>query len=126
MQSQMQPRRNLDCAMAVSRLRQYTYMRAAMRSARTSNLDPDAKPGRPAKNRNTSHQHARLVWLIDFDSALESLTAEQIAILLYTYRDGFAQGRVAQMLGISARAISYKLTEALRALANKLDRMDML
>jgi len=109
--------------LAIARIRQWAQARVRLKSGQTMNY---ANPGRPNAKSRTSRQDAALVAVIDFERALESLSAEQQTVLVLKYRDRLSSSRVADAMACSVRKVDYLLEPARKALADKLDRLELL
>jgi len=109
--------------LAVARLRQWAQMRITLKSGKVANY---ANPGRPNIKARTNRFDAALVAVLDFERALRQLTAEQQTILILKYRDRLSASHVAQALGCSTRKVDYMTQPARLALADKLDRLNLL
>jgi DNA-directed RNA polymerase specialized sigma24 family protein len=107
--------------LAVLRLRQWAYDRAQARAGRTAVLAQRGFVERRSRNAD-----ARLVRILDFERAFGHLPDEARALLVAIYRDGASQERAADLVGISPRAVNYLLPQARCALAEVLDRADLL
>ena len=110
-----------DEVLAVCRLRQWAFDRAAMRSGQVTNYQREGWT-----ERRTRNSDARLVRVIDFERALSRLSQEHQAILMLIYREHQDYRAAAAATGVSVRALSYKLPAARQALASILDRLDLL
>jgi DNA-directed RNA polymerase specialized sigma24 family protein len=69
---------------------------------------------------------AALVTVIDFERAMAALNTEEQVALVFRYRDGISDERMALALGCSVRKVSYLIPTARRRLASILDRLDLL
>ena len=110
-----------DQVMAIMRLKQWAFDRAALRHGRTANIEHSG--WRERRQREADSRHVRV---IDFERALAQLDPEHQQILLLTYRDGIRHAQAASVLGCSVRTIYYLLPAARRRLADTLDRLDLL
>jgi DNA-directed RNA polymerase specialized sigma24 family protein len=110
-----------DQVMAILRLRQWAYERAAIRHGRNSKLEFSGWKGR--RNRDADSRHVRV---IDFERALGQLDPLHQQILVLAYRDNVPRDQAAKMLGISPRQIYYLLPAVRSRLAEILDRLDLL
>jgi RNA polymerase sigma factor (sigma-70 family) len=107
--------------LAITRLRQWSVDRLALRASRTTEY---RRTGWQA--RNTRSFDARLVRVIDFDRALGQLSEEEQTVLLLVYRERQPQEEVCKILHCSVRKVSYILPRARKRLAETLDKMDIL
>jgi DNA-directed RNA polymerase specialized sigma24 family protein len=110
-----------DEVLAVCRLRQWAFDRAAMRSCHVTDYRRQGW-----RDRRSRESDARIVRVVDFEHALSMLTPEAQAILVLVYREHQPQDKAAALAGISVRALNYKLPAARQALASILDRLDLL
>ena len=110
-----------DQIMAIMRLKQWAFDRAALRHGRTARIEFSGW-----KERRQCEADSRNVRVIDFELALSKLDPMHQQILLLTYRDGIRHAQAAHMIGCSRRAIAYLLPAARRRLADILDRLDLL
>jgi DNA-directed RNA polymerase specialized sigma24 family protein len=109
--------------LAIARLRQWALARVRLKSGKIMNY---ANPGRLNVKSRTSRQDAALVAVIDFERALGALSAEQQTVLVLKYRDQLSSGRIAGAMACSVRKVDYLLAPARKALADKLDRLELL
>lgn len=107
--------------LALTRMRQWIYDRAALRSAKTTDY---RKVG--WRERRQCEADARLVRVIDFERALSRLSGDEQTILLSVYRDRNGNRDTARLCGYSERKLSYTLVLARLHLADVLDRLDLL
>jgi DNA-directed RNA polymerase specialized sigma24 family protein len=110
-----------DQVMAIMRLKQWAFDRAALRHGRTARNEFSGW-----RERRQREADSRNVRVIDFELALSKLDPMHQQILLLTYRDGIRHAQAAQMIGCSPRTIYYLLPAARRRLADTLDRLDLL
>lgn len=110
-----------DQVMAIMRLKQWAFDRAALRHGRTANIEHSGW-----RERRMREQDSRHVRVMDFERALSCLDPAHQQMLLLTYRDGLRHAQTAAMLGCSVRAVYYLLPAARRRLADTLDRLDLL
>jgi DNA-directed RNA polymerase specialized sigma24 family protein len=107
--------------MAIMRLKQWAFDRAALRAGRTTRMEFSGWRARRQREADS-----RQVRVIDFELALSKLDPMHRQILLLTYRDGIRHAQAAYMLGCSVKNIYYLLPAARRRLADTLDRLDLL
>jgi len=110
-----------DQVLAIMRLKQWAFDRAALRhghATRISHLGWRERRQREADSRN--------VRVVAFEEALSKLDPAHQQVLILTYRDGLRHADAAAMLGCSPRTICYLLPAARRRLADTLDRLDLL
>ncbi len=110
-----------DEALALARLRQWSYDRLQLAHARTCDYRRTGW-----KQRNDRTFDARLVRVIDFGRALGTLEAEEQAALVLTYRDRQNTLEISRALHCSQRKISYLVPLARKKLAAQLDRLNLL
>lgn len=113
----MQP----DEALALARLRQWSYDRIQLASART--VDHNR---RGWTQRNSRTFDARLVRVIDFSRALADLQPLEQAALILIHRDRETVSRAAIALGCSERTVHTLVRTARRKLAENLDKLNLL
>lgn len=116
-------RLTIDQEIASIRIRQWTAERTALRAGRAKDYTPR---GRAPRVPNTCRFDAALTRCIDFEREFEKLDPEAKSILLLAIREDQSQRVVSQVLGISARALIYKIPQALEALAVLLDKANLL
>jgi DNA-directed RNA polymerase specialized sigma24 family protein len=109
--------------LAIARLRQWAQTRICMKSGKVANY---ANPGRPNPKAETRRFDAAMVNVIDFERALGALSSEQQTVLVLHYRDRQSAGRIATALGCSVRKVGYLMQPARQALADRLDRLNLL
>jgi len=109
--------------LAVARLRQWAYDRRLLRQGRSGDIK--AKPGRMGP-RHPSRFDARLVRTIDFERAFGTLAPEHQALLWLRYADGDDMPTAAAAAGVSLRTAGKHMHTARKALAEVLDRLDLL
>ena len=107
--------------MAIMRLKQWAFDRAALRAGRTTRMEFSGW-----RERRQREADSRAVRVLDFERALSLLDPAHQQILLLTYRDGIRHAQAASMLGCSVSTIYYMLPAARRRLADTLDRLDLL
>jgi DNA-directed RNA polymerase specialized sigma24 family protein len=107
--------------LAITRLRQWSVDRAALRASRTTEYRREGW-----QNRNNRSYDSRLVRSIDFERALGKLTYEEQMVLTLTYRERHREKEVSKIMACSERKVSYLLPAARKRLAEVLDRMDLL
>ena len=107
--------------LALCRLRQWAADRAHMKTGHVSDYRRQGW-----RERRSRECDSRIVRVVDFERALDSLTPDARALLVLTYRDGFDQRTIAEATHISPRAQTYKLAAARLALAAALDSLDLL
>ena len=110
-----------DENLAILRIHQWAVDRAALHTAKATQYSREGWRERRARDAD-----ARLVRVIDFERALAALSNEHQSLLMLTYRERQPQDTIAKLTGISVRAIAYKLPLARKALADVLDRLDLL
>lgn len=109
--------------LAVARLRQFAYDRRQLRHGRACDTKP--KPGR-TNPRQPNRFDARLVRCIDFERAFATLRPEHQALLWLRYADGDDMPATAAAAGVSIRTATNHMPAARKALAQALDRLDLL
>jgi len=110
-----------DEVLAITRLRQWSVDRLALRASRTTDY---SRSGWIARNCRTFD--SRLVRVLDFERALGTLTEEEQAALVLVYRERQPFAEASKILHCSVRKLSYMLPAARKRLAGILDRMDIL
>jgi DNA-directed RNA polymerase specialized sigma24 family protein len=78
------------------------------------------------RERRQRDADARIVRTVDFERALAEVPPVQQTMLISAYYLGHTRPETAAALGLSVRAISYKLPIALDALAEVLTRRDLI
>ena len=109
--------------LAIARLRQWAYDRRLLRQGRLA-----AKPGKRGRSGRSdpSRYDARAVRSIDFERAFGGLKPEHQALLWLRYADGDDMPTTAAAAGVSLRTASGHMSAARKALAEVLDRLDLL
>jgi len=110
-----------DEVLAITRLRQWSVDRLALRASRTTDYQ---RAGWQTRDNRTFD--SRLVRVIDFERALAQLTQAEQMLLVLVYRERQKHQDVSKALHCSARKVAYDLPPARRRLASILDRMDIL
>jgi len=110
-----------DEVLAITRLRQWSVDRLALRASRTTDYQRQGYRPRDARTFD-----ARLVRVLDFERALAQLTQDEQALLVLIYRERQNFEVVSKVLSCSVRKLSYTLPPARKHLARILDRMDIL
>ena len=113
-----------DEALAIAAYRRYTWERRSGKDA--PNHRYDHGQGRPKNNPSTSIYDARIVRKIDFERCLATIGEYFSTILKLYHVDGESQSLIAHATGRSIRSIVGDLPNARRALAEALDKADML
>jgi len=109
--------------LAIARLRQWAYDRRQLRHGRACDAKP--KPGRSSP-RQPNRFDARLVRTIDFERAFTTLRPEHQALLWLRYADGDDMPATAAAAGVSVRTAANHMPAARKALAEVLERLDLL
>jgi DNA-directed RNA polymerase specialized sigma24 family protein len=78
------------------------------------------------RERRQRDADARIVRTVDFERAIATLDTTSQALLISAYYCGHTRNETAAALGISERAANYKIPQALDALAETLQRRDLL
>ena len=110
-----------DQVMAIMRLKQWAFDRAALRHGRTTRMEFAGW-----KERRQREADSRNVRVVAFEEALARLDPAHQQVLILTYRDGLRHADAAALLGCSPRTLCYLLPAARRRLADTLDRLDLL
>jgi len=110
-----------DEALAIARLRQWSYDRLALASARATSYERQGW-----QKRNTRQFNAQLVRVIDFGRALATLDADEQAALILAYRDRECYTAIAAALHCSERKLADLIPGARQKLARVLDRLNLL
>ena len=109
-----------DQVLAILRLRQWAFDRAALRHGRTANIEHSGW-----RERRQREADSRNVRVLDIERALSRLDPAHQLVLIATYRDGQGHAATAAALGCSVRTVAYMLPAARRRLADILDRLDL-
>ena len=112
-------------ALAVSRLRQWFYDRAALRSAHAIDFAKEYI-GAGRTQRRAAVYDARIVRVIDIERVLDRLDDESKLALFAVYGEGQDRVAAAQRIGRCARSVFSVLPRARQRLADALDRLDLL
>jgi DNA-directed RNA polymerase specialized sigma24 family protein len=110
-----------DQVMAILRLKQWAFDRAALRHGRTGRLEFSGW-----RERRQREADSRNVRVLAFEEALSKLDPAHQLVLMLTYRDGLRHTDAAAIIGCSPRNVCYLLTAARHRLADTLDRLDLL
>jgi DNA-directed RNA polymerase specialized sigma24 family protein len=117
----MKPNHVYAQALAIARLRQWLRDRNAAAAGAITNY---ARVGWRA--RRASEADARIVRMIDFERALDSLPDEQKLALIFHYAQGETCRDAARLIGCSERKMSYLIPTARLNLTEILDRQNLL
>ena len=110
-----------DQVMAIMRLKQWAFDRAALRAGRTTRMEFSGW-----RERRLREADSRAVRVLDFERALSQLDPAHQRVLLLTYRDGIRHAQAASMLGCGVMNIYYLLPATRGCLADTLDHLDLL
>jgi RNA polymerase sigma factor (sigma-70 family) len=110
-----------DQVLAILRLKQWAFDRAALRQGRTSRQEFSGW-----QQRRQSQADSRNVRVVAFEEALSRLDPAHQQVLILVYRDGMRHADAANIIGCSPRNVCYLLTAARHRLADTLDRLDLL
>jgi len=89
--------------------------RQMLRVNKSRRIDPDNDPAFAKREDNEDHREAirRAVW---------SLRESERELIVMRYFDGFSQGQISKVLGISSQAVNGRLVRAKRKIAKYLKR----
>jgi DNA-directed RNA polymerase specialized sigma24 family protein len=110
-----------DESLTVAHLRRWARDRQSLKAGRTGSYKSEGW-----KQRKATQFDAAVVHAIDFERALNELTAQQHVALVLCYRDGLDQHLIAQSLACSVRKVGYLIPEARHRLTQILHRLDLL
>jgi len=108
-------------ALALARLRQWFYERSAQARAKTR-----SPLARGWCRRDERTFDARQVRSIDTEKALEALSAQEQAALVYRYAYRDRDEETAKAIGCSVRKLSYLIPDARRKLASAMERLALI
>lgn len=109
--------------LAIARLRQWAQDRRLIRHGHACDIKP--RPGKSGPLHPTRFD-ARLVRTIDFERAFATLDPKHQALLWLRYADGDTMPEAAKAAGVSLRTAWSYMPAARKALADVLDRLDLL
>ena len=107
-------------ALAIAALRQYHRNRALLLHGKTK-IDRRTNPPR-----RSALNDARQVQVIGFNEAIERLPAEEQIIVHLVYAFGHGPEETAAILHICTNTAAHRAQQALEALAEELDKRDLL
>ena len=111
----------LNEALAIARLRQWIRDRTAARSGRIANYKNEGW-----RERRACELDARIVRMIDFSRAIETLPDAEKTALILCYGQGETRADAARIVRCSERTMSNLIPRARHHLAETLDRLDLL
>lgn len=107
--------------LATIRLREWAQDRAALRTGRTTNYQRTGW-----RERRQRDADAAIVRVVDFENTLAQLTPHQQQILTLAYLCGYSQEETAALTHTNPLSIAYSIQRAREALAEALDRRNLL